>query len=127
MEFDNVAMARFFLVWCLLATMMIALTGCHGARATLEADNATIPWGCRGGECLIAYQQTEVELMAALDPEHDALASMLAPVAPGDVVNGAQKENIAGCGRPGMLYTPCTPGKGRNPRDSIYNRVKPGP
>ncbi|KAF8012853.1 hypothetical protein BT93_I0879 [Corymbia citriodora subsp. variegata] len=112
MEFDNVATARFFLVWCLLATMAIDLTSCHGARAALEAgNNTTIARQCRGGECLIAYQQPDVELMAALDPKHDALASMLASLASGDATKGAKNRNTAGCGRSGrgVRYTPCPP------------------
>ncbi|KAL3723382.1 hypothetical protein ACJRO7_035551 [Eucalyptus globulus] len=127
MKFNNVAMTRFFLAWCLLVTTATALTGHHGVRATLEAGNSTNPQGCRGGECLIAYQQTEVELMAALDPEHDALASMLASVAAGKAVSGAKKPNKAGCGRSssGQRYTPCTPQKNLHPPRDPYNRARP--
>ncbi|KAL3723379.1 hypothetical protein ACJRO7_035549 [Eucalyptus globulus] len=122
MEFDNAARACFFLAWCLLVTTAIALTGRHGAGAALEASNATIPRGCRGGECLITYQQTEVKLMEVLDLEHDALASMLAPIGSGAAVNGAKKPNNAGCGRPKPRYTPCPPRPNPTPKLGLYNR-----
>ncbi|KAL3723386.1 hypothetical protein ACJRO7_035555 [Eucalyptus globulus] len=127
MEFDNVATTRFFLAWCLLTTTVIALTGHHGTRAGLEAGNAAISWGCFGGECLIAYQQTEMEPMAVLDPEHDALASMLASVPPEAAVNGAKDRNTFGCGRPTRLkpYTPCPPRPNPTPPGSPYYRVPP--
>ncbi|KAL3723384.1 hypothetical protein ACJRO7_035553 [Eucalyptus globulus] len=114
---------RFVLAWCLLATMATAPTGCHGAGAASEAGNTTIPWWCDGLECLIAYQQPKVELMAVLDPEHALGSSMLA-LRPGDVSQRSRNPNQpANCGRTGPgRYTPCVPKKNYGPRYSPFNR-----
>ncbi|KAL3723385.1 hypothetical protein ACJRO7_035554 [Eucalyptus globulus] len=115
----------FFLAWCLLAITALSPTGCCGARAPVETGNATIPRWCHSGECLIAYQQPEVELMAVLDLEH-ALGNSMPFLKPGDVSRGSGKrEQSANCSRIGKgRITPCVPEQNSDPHYSPYQRDK---
>ncbi|XP_030547910.1 uncharacterized protein LOC115753443 [Rhodamnia argentea] len=125
MAVNNSGKVRFSLAWwSLLATAaVVALISCRGARAALEAGNATTPRRCHGGECLIAYRQPEVELMAVLDPEQ-ALVSMVAALKPGEAVGSSGSQgNPADCGRTGPgRYTSCVPESNLDPHYNPYPR-----
>ncbi|KAL3723396.1 hypothetical protein ACJRO7_035563 [Eucalyptus globulus] len=98
-----------------LSCLLTVALSCQAALGELNATTAPPP--CAGissaAECLIAYQQAELEAMADSGMLGASLVSISAKSA-------LKPQNVASCGR--QPYTHCSPDPNSPPHCDVYHR-----